>query len=432
MSEKLAILGGPKTVTLSAPPYPVIGAEEVAGAVNALLTRQLSQVGHGGVVGQMEDAYAAYFGMKYCHSFNSGTAAIHSALFAVGVGPGDEVLTAANTWISGINAICHAGAIPVFCDVKRGAHHLDPAEILRKAGPHTKAVVVTHLWGFPAEMDAILKAARKKGLYVIEDCSHAHGAKYKGKYVGTLGDIGAFSLQGSKAIVAGEGGFLLTNKDLWYQRAMIPGDHGSRLSQELKHKDLECFSHGGGAWTYRIAPVCAAIALAQLGRLKTLNAARQANFDRLQPRLKKSAPFIKWPSLAKGSARGWYHTPAYYGYDAKKVSRDTFLQACAAEGAYLGSTGYKNFYTIPLFQDTKLFGQLWAAKHPNGVEFRPVPPGSLKNQEELRGKSLLVPIPAEECLPLMDQIAAAVAKVAANMPALAKYQAAQQKKAGRK
>jgi dTDP-4-amino-4,6-dideoxygalactose transaminase len=417
MAKVLALYGGPKAVTLPMPRHPVTGHEEINGVVRALMTGQFSQVTRGGVVAEMEDAIVAYFGVRHCHSFNSGTAAIASGLFALGVGPGDEVLTASNTWISGVCAICHAGAVPVFCDVKKGAQHIDPGEIRRKAGPHTKAVIVTHLWGIPADMDPIMAAARERGLAVLEDGSHAHGGRYKGKLLGTIGDIGAFSLQGSKAIVAGEGGFLITNKTLWYERSMIPGDHGTRLKQELKHKQLAAFTHGGGAWTYRIAPMCAAVALAQLQRLDALNAARQANFDRIRRRLRRSVPFIKWPRLARGSVRGWYGTPASYDYQGD-VSRDAFVEAVAAEGARIRGNGYDSWYTVPLFQDPEVYGQLWPVEHVNGASFRPIPRGSLKNTERLRQKNLLFPIPPVEMPRLMDQIAAGVEKVASNMAAL--------------
>ena len=421
MHAKLALMGGPKAVTLAAPPYPVIDHEEITGVVRTLMTGQLSQVGHGGVVGEFEDACAEYFGVKWCHSFNSGTAAIASALFALGVRPGDEVLTASNTWISGINAICHAGALPVFCDVAPGEQYIDPEEIRRKAGPHTRAVIVTHLWGMPADMDPIMQAARDKHLHVVEDCSHAHGGKYKGRLLGTIGDIGAFSLQGSKAIVAGEGGFLLTNEELGYQRAMVPGDHGVRLRQELTDAQLACFSRGGGAWTYRMAPVCAAIALAQLRKLDRLNAARQANFDRLHARLQREAPFIEFPVLHEGSIRGWYSTPATFALEHPGVGRDLFVEACQAEGANVRGVGYDNFYEIPLYQDPAVFSQLWPAEHPGAAKLRTPPPGSLKNNEALRTRQLLLPIFATECSQLMDQIADAIAKVAGQLDALAAH-----------
>jgi len=419
--SKLALLGGPKTVNQPWPKYPVIGAEEITGAITTLMNREMSITTHAGTVGKMEDAFAAHFGAKYCHSFNSGTASIHSALFALGVKPGDEVLTASNTWISAINAICHAGAVPVFCDVAPNVEHIDPAEIRRKAGPRTKAVIVTHLYGLPADMDPIVAAAREKGLKVIEDCSHAHAGKYKGKYLGRIGDIGCFSLQGSKGIVAGEGGFLLTDNQLWYERSMIPGDHGMRLASELTLDELEPFTRGGGAWTYRIAPVCAAVAIAQLARLETLTANRQANFDRYYQRLSKRVPFITWPRLHEGSRRGWYGTAALFDLDDERINRDLFCDACAAEGAPVGKAGYRNWYEQPLFQDTSLYGQLWPVKHVNGAEFKPIAPGSLTNTNSMFARRVSFPVPAEPCDLLMDQFADAVEKVADNLDALAEH-----------
>ncbi|HUT37125.1 MAG TPA: DegT/DnrJ/EryC1/StrS family aminotransferase [Planctomycetota bacterium] len=421
MKARLALLGGPKAVTLPWPAYPVIGEEEVCAAVRALMERQLSDCGRGGFVGQMEVDYAKHFGVKHAVGFSSGTSAIHAALFAVGVRPGAEVLTANHNWISAITAVLHAGGTPVLCDVKRGAFHIDPAEIRRKAGPHTKAVVVTHIWGLPADMDPILKVARERGLAVIEDCSHAHGAVYKGRLVGTIGDIGCFSLQGSKAIVAGEGGVLVTNSRRLAQRALVPGHHPGRIGWALTLRETKPFARGGGMWTYRIMPVCAAIASAQLKRLNTLNAARQANFDRLHGRLRKSCPFIQWPKLPPRSKRGWYGTPAFFTLERKGVTRNKFVQAVRGEGAPIGGEGYTDWSRIPLFQDLRLFSQMFVPRHANGVEFRPVPPGSLPNNEWLRAHMMLFPIPAVESPALMDQVVEAVEKVAANLPALARY-----------
>ena len=208
----------------------------------------------------------------------------------------------------------------------------------------------------------------------------------------------------------------------WYQRAMIPGDHGTRLGQELTDKRLAGFAQGGGAWTYRIAPLCAAVAAAQLPKLDTFNAARQANFDRLRKRLAGEVSFIRFPSIHRGSVRGWYNTPAFYQADQGRVSRDLFCEACVAEGARVGGAGYANFYEIPLFQDPKLYGQLWPVQHTSGVAFEPLAPGSLKNHEDVRRRNLLLPIPAEACPDVMDQVGDAIIKVAGNMDALAKEQ----------
>ena len=426
-AETLALLGGPRTVRLPWPEYPVIDYHEVNAATEVILSRVLSDTGRGKFVGGMEDAFAGYFGSKYCLSCGSGTAAIHAALFAVGVGPGAEVLTCAHNWISAVTAILHAGGTPVFCDTAPGAFHIDPEEIRRKATAHTRAVVVTHLWGIPADLDKVRKAAARLNLPVIEDVSHAHGAKYKGRFCGTIGDIGAFSLQGSKAIVAGEGGFLLTDNERYYQRATVPGHHTARLGEKMTLDEVKPFAPAGGMWTYRIHPVAAAIATEQLKKLPALNAARQANSDRIRRRL-KGMGFLRWPKLARGSVRGWYSTPGFFDEKRAGIRRDTFVAACSAEGAGMGGEGYRDWTQIPLFQDMSLFGQMFVVRHANGVAFQPVAAGSLPNYEAVRSSMVLVQIPAVESPDLMDQYADAIRKVAGNLPALRRWQKAQAKK----
>jgi dTDP-4-amino-4,6-dideoxygalactose transaminase len=164
-----------------------------------------------------------------------------------------------------------------------------------------------------------------------------------------------------------------------------------------------------------------AIAAEQIKRLDQFNSAREENFGRLRRALRRDVPFINWPRLSKGSRRGYYGTPGLYDYDRNTVSRDLFVEACAAEGLRLG-TGYANWYRASLFQDMDLYGQLWPVRHENGVAFRPVPPGGLPNDEELRTRLMVFPIPATETPDLIDQMAAAARKVADNMDALADRQ----------
>jgi len=422
----LGILGGPKTVTYSWPPYPAIDHTEVHAATEVIMSRNLSDCGRGPFTARMEDAYSAYFGSKHCLSCCSGTAAIHAALFAVGVKPGCEVLTCAHNWISAINAILHAGGTPVFCDAAPKAWSIDPKEIERKATPNTKAVIATHLWGIPADLDGITRACKKLGLPLIEDTSHAHGSMYKGRYCGTIGDIGAFSLQGSKAITSGEGGFLLTDNELYYQRATVPGHHVARLGG-LTLDEVKPFAPAGGMWTYRIPTIAANIATAQLAKLPALNAARQANFDRLQARLKKY-DFLAWPKLAPKSVRGWYGTPALFDAAKAGISRDTFVKACNAQGIAIGGEGYTDYSQIPLFQDMSAFEQMFVRKHANGVEFKPCAKGSLPNYEAVRQSMLLIVVPHVELPILMDQEADAFDIVIDNIPALKKWEKEQEKK----
>ena len=425
---RLALLGGAKAVGLPWPAYPAIDYHEVNAATEAILSGVLSDCGRGKFVGGMEDAYAKFFGSRYCLSCGSGTAAIHAALFAVGAGPGAEVLTCNHNWISAITAILHAGGTPVLCDTAPGAFHIDPKEIARKATERTRAVVVTHMWGIPADLDGVMKAAAKLKLPVIEDVSHAHGAKYKGRMCGTIGDIGAFSLQGSKAIVAGEGGFLLTGSKRLYQRATVPGHHIARLGEKMTLKEVRPFAAAGGMWTYRIHPVAAAIAGEQLKKLPALNAARQANFDRLYGRIKRLG-FFRWPRLARGSVRSWYSTPALFDESKAGIRRDTFVAACGAEGAPVGGEGYRDWSQIPLLQDLKLFSQMFVVRHANGAAFRPAAKGAFANYEAVRTSMVLWGIPAVESPDLMDQVADAVEKVAGNLPALRKWQKARAAKA---
>jgi len=422
MGEQLALLGGEKTVRLPWPAYPMINHEEVSAAVRVVMSGALSDCGRGEFIAAMEDDFSAYFGTKYALGLGSGTASIHSALFAVGVKPGSEVLIANHNWISPIMAVFQAGAVPVLCDVAPRSFSIDPAEIRRKVTQHTRAIIATHLWGIPAEMDGIMAAARELNLPVIEDVSHAHGGKYKDRYLGTIGDIGCFSLQGSKAMIAGEGGFLLTNEERYFQRAMVPGLHPSRLGEGIIMEEVKPFAAAGGMYMYRMPTIAAAIACAQLKKLSAFNAARQANFERLTAQL-SDLPFLSWPALAEGSVHGWYGTPGFYDETrAHGVPRDKFVQACQAEGMPLSGEGYTDYSQLPTLQDMSLLGQMFSYSYPNGVAFAPIKQGTLPNNDEIRRTMLLFALPAVELPQLMDQCAAAMRKVAANLDAVAAYE----------
>ena len=405
MSE-LALLGGEKAVTTPRPRWPVVGEEEIASVVKVMLTESLSDIGRTGVVGRFEDEFAAVFGMPYALTFSAGTSALHAACFACGAGPGYEVLTPSYTWMSAITAILHANGTPVFCDVGKDSFHIDPEEIRRKAGPRTKAVIVCHVWGVPAPMDEIMAAAREKGLKVIEDCSHAHGGRYKGQLLGTIGDAGCFSLQASKSMIAGEGGAMITRDRLIYERAMIPGHHDYRLAEELTLPETQGFISSGGYWKYRAVPLSMAVAHAQLRHLEEWNAARRENYARLEAQL-KDIPFLSFPRLDAGSLRGFYGSPCLYNDDQALVSRDTFVEAMAAEGAGLGSGYAQNWYRIPLMQDMSLFRQLWNDEFPNGTRYAPLPENGLPNTEDIRRRTLVIPAWAAPAPELVDQYAAA-------------------------
>lgn len=409
------------------PSWPHIAEEEIAAVVKQLLTGALSECGRNGVIAEFEDAFAAYQGRKYALSFSDGTASIHAAVYAAGVGPGDEVLQTSNTWISAINAIMHGNGIPIFCDVIRDGFAIDSDEIRRKAGPRTKAVIVTHLWGVPAPMDEIMEVAREKKLVVIEDCSHAHGAIYKGKKVGSIGDMGCFSLQGSKSIVAGEGGVMVTDDRRLYERAMLPGHHDLRLTQELTLDETKRYATAGLYWKYRASPLGIALANAQLKHLDEWTNGRRENRNYLKKQI-DDIKFIVWPKVPKDSEVGFYGTPLLYDQEAAGgVPRDAFLKAISAEGVPF-STGYRTWYLEPLFQDQFFYGRGCPWSCPYADRHLKFKAGDLPRTEELAQRQMILWIssfisPAKEN---MDQFAEAFHKVAKNMNKLKRM------KAGRK
>ena len=421
MSSDLALFSNKKTVTAPWPKWPIMGDIEIQAITDIIENKSLSVLRKESVIAEFEDAFSEKFGCQYALSFSSGTASIHAACFASGVGPGWEVLTPSYTWISAITAILHGNGTPIFCDLKKNTFHIDPEEILRKATPRTKAVIVCHTWGIPAPMDEIMDAAQQKGLKVIEDASHCHGGKYKGDYLGTIGDIGCFSLQASKSLSAGEGGILVTNEKLFYERAMIPGHHDMRLKQCLSLPETKIFKNAGGYWKYRAAPLEMALACSQLPHLDEWNSIKLSNYARLENHLKE-LPFLDFPTLESNSERGFYSSPCLYNYDQDLVSRDTFLEALWAEGAIVFPGYDENWYQTPILQNMDLFRQMWVDSYPNGTQYTPLPPGSLPNTDNIVKRTITIPSWGHPAITLVDQYASAFHKLAQNMDKLADYQ----------
>jgi dTDP-4-amino-4,6-dideoxygalactose transaminase len=223
----------------------------------------------------LEREFAEYLGVDYCISTNSGTSALHCCCAAVGLRPGDEVIVPAFTFIASAMAILHQGAVPVFCDIDPATFNIDASLIEERITDSTKAILVVHLHGLPAEMDEILAIAERHGLAVIEDVAQAPGATYKGTRVGALGACAAFSLQATKNLSGGEGGLFVTNdRETWLAARRLsmfgedvpPPDHFGRVY----------WSHGLG-YNYRNHELSAAFARSQLKRLDRYNATAQAN-----------------------------------------------------------------------------------------------------------------------------------------------------------
>jgi perosamine synthetase len=210
----------------------------------------------GRFVGQFEEAFASYLGAGHAASVSNGTVALHVSLVALGIGPGDEVIVPTLTYIASVNAITYVGATPVFVDSLSKTWQMDPAAVEAAVTAKTRAILCVHLYGHPCEMDALLATAREHDLLVIEDCAEAIGSRYRGRHVGTFGDIATFSFFGNKTITTGEGGMVVTDNAELHRRVSILKDQGNAPDRAYWHDTI--------GYNYRMTNIQAAIGVAQL------------------------------------------------------------------------------------------------------------------------------------------------------------------------
>ncbi len=210
----------------------------------------------GEFIGKFERGFAQFVGAEYATTVSNGTVAIHLALEALGIGPGDEVIVPTLTYIASVNTIIQTGAKPVFVDSLESTWQVDPKDVEAKITPRTKAVMAVHLYGLPCDMDALTSICRKHKLLLVEDCAEAFGTLYKGQHVGTFGDIATFSFFGNKTITTGEGGMVVAKNKEILERAYHLKNQGVSPSREYWHDVV--------AYNYRMTNICAAIGLAQL------------------------------------------------------------------------------------------------------------------------------------------------------------------------
>lgn len=290
MLEKLAIDGGTPAKTTPEPmmcPGAAEISEEEKQAVCQVLESKMLFRYYGDenckpVVAQFEEKVAAHLGAGHALAMNSGTSALIAGLVAAGIGPGDEVIVPAYTFVATAAAVVAAKAIPVIAEVDDSLT-LDPADVERKITEYTKAIVPVHMRGTPSNMDPIMEIARKHGLKVVEDTAQAWGASYHGKRLGTIGDVGCLSLQMSKVITSGEGGVLLTDDQGIYDRARMYHDAAVRFWDQ--NTEMQAFP----GVNFRMSEVAGALVLVQLSRLEGLLARMRANKARIKSRIERRA-----------------------------------------------------------------------------------------------------------------------------------------------
>ncbi len=415
---KLALFGGEKAVTLPQPIWPRLSDEDVeAGkrAVEAAKTDPLylCAAGGGGIMEEFEKHFLEYQGAEYGFALGGGGQALHVACMVV-AGPGDEIICSPYSWGQTAAAILEANAIPVYADIDPDTLTLDPSKIEEKITDRTKAIMVVHLYGNPADMPAIMEIAERHGLYVIEDCAQANGATIDGKRVGTFGHLGCYSWGSGKNMSAGEGGFLVTkDRDLYLQAALCglhPGRHGKMVAGTEYEKYVDSL-----IYTYRPHPIACAIADSQLKRLDQMNAWRRANADYFSEGL-ADIPGIRPPVVREGCEHVYHmYCATYVPEELGGLARDRFAEALRAEG--LGAWVYVGtpIHLRPRHQEHKFFfgrGCPWDCPHAaRKYEYRPGDCPVAEHRAEVDLCLGAFGAMVEDHRPLVDQYLTAVRKV---------------------
>ena len=348
-SQKLAIHGGTKA---KATPYRTgrrFGRDELKELKEALDQNTLFYA-HGSKVRQFCSEFAAKYGKKYAVACTSGTASIHIALGAVGVTCGDEVITSVLTDAGGFIPTLYQNAVPIFADIDPRTYDMTAETIAAKISPRTKAVVVVHLAGNPADMDPIVRLCRRKKLHVIEDCAQTWNGFYKGRLAGTMGHIGCFSLNDYKHLSVGDGGAILTDSLRLAKRAALFAD-------KCYSRNMWGVRTGRGctflAPNYRMSELCGAVARAQLRKVDWI-CGRRNRMGKLLTRLIADVPGVLPPGITPGAeSSNWYYMMRV---DEKTlgVSRDDFLKALQAEGVPAGMY-LRRVDQYPLFRNMSIY-----------------------------------------------------------------------------
>ena len=354
-----AILGGTPVRSEPLPLYNTIGEEEKSAVMKVLDSGVLSGFAAqpnrdhlgGRWIEAVEESFCRRFGSKYAIAVNSATTALHAALAATGVGPGDEVIVPPYSLCASATAVLYTGAIPIFSDIDDEVFCLDPASVEANITPYTKGILVVNLYGHPASLLELKRIADKHDLFLIEDNAQSPGATINGRHAGTVGDAGIFSLNRHKTMQCGEGGVIITDDETIATKSRLIRNHGEKLVEAM---GIDNIVNTVGL-NYRMTNMEAAVAKIQIDKLDALTAPRQEMAARITSRLSEidgiEAPLVR-PDC----------THVYYFYtmkfDAEKIGmpRNLFVKAVQAEGFTLTPGYEKPLYLEPVYQRKICFG----------------------------------------------------------------------------
>ena len=428
--QKLALLGGEPILKKPLPPYNSIGKEEIKAVEKVIKGRILSGfIGRAGdwfyggkYVRELERRFSNYFKVKYAVSFNSASTALQAAVGALGIGPGDEVITSPFTMSATASAILSNNALPVFADIEEKSFCLNPKSIEKNITRKTKAILVVNLFGGSADYSPILKIAKKYKLKVIEDNAQAPGATYQGKFTGQIGDIGVFSLNVHKVIQSGEGGVLVTDNKNYAFRAQLIRNHGEAVIDDLYQKKKIYQPILGN--NFRLTEIQAAIAIEQLKKLKKLNQERIKLANYLTKEIKRF-PWLVPPQTLKRSRHVYYLYPFRFLEEKTGIKRSTFAEALKAEGFNISEGYQKPLYLMPLYQRKQIYPNsrfpFISKEYPHKISYKK---GICPVAERMQEKELLL---TDICQPPkkkkdIDLFIRAIKKIEKNFENLREYE----------
>lgn len=373
MAERLAIRGGKKAIPEGLKvKWPEITEEDKQAVMDVLNSGQIWGM-FGSQMEALQREFAEYIGTKYCLAMNSGTATLHSAVASAGVGSGDEVITPAFSFLASAVSVLHHNGIPIFVDIDPVTYNIDVKKIEEKITEKTKAIMPVHIHGLPADMDEIMEIAKKYKLVVIEDAAQAHGAEYKGRKVGGIGEMGGFSLNTTKNLAGGEGGLFVTNSEEYRGKANMLRVFGEYIRPEEGRKYM-AYTMG---WMYRTQEMPCAFARSQLRRLDKYNGIARRNGDYLTRELSKIKGIN--PPITPKDRTHVYHKyrirldPKALGVNTEPIKfRDAVQKALQAEGVDTVLWQTTPIPGQPLFQILEGYGKgcPWKCNNTRKIDFK--------------------------------------------------------------
>jgi dTDP-4-amino-4,6-dideoxygalactose transaminase len=406
-SSPLAIDGGEKAVKTSPASQPRWGEPE-RKQLDAMLQQDSLFYWGGPQTKLLTERFQEFCPVKHVQTCSSGTAAIHVAVAAAGIGLGDEVITSPITDIGTVIGVIYQQAVPVFADLGAGTHNLDPADVERRITPKTKAIIAVHLTGNPCDLDALKTLADRHKLILIEDCAQAWGARYRGRPIGSIGHIGCFSLQDSKHITCGDGGVVGSSDERFGPLLQKYADKGGNRTK--------WGGFDGFATNYRMSEPQAAVAAAQLTRLEAIAAKRSRLGNLLTEKIADLPCLIPHEVHPEDRAVYWFYMFRLRP-KSLKCGRSEFVKALVAEGVHC-SGGYIKvpLYGEPVFQNHGFFAGRWPVKE-MGLTTMDFTKHKCPNAESLLAEGIRVYTYEYMTEEYILEVAAAIRKVATHFAA---------------